>query len=446
MTTQSTPKSGKMALKIVFFTLFLDLIGFSIIFPLFPELIKYYLEVDGSNPLLRGMLDLTAGFATWGGAGQVPQVVLFGGILAGLYSLLQFFFAPIWGKLSDRIGRKPILLLSLTGLAASYVFWFFAGSFTLLIIGRIVGGLMAGNISTATAVVGDVTTKENRSKGMALIGIAFGLGFILGPAIGGLSAGVDLSTALPWTGVNPFSLAALIAFCLTLINVFMIATRFEETLPAEKRGQNLHSRTANPAKLFRPLPFKGVNLTNFAHFFFLLSFAGMEFTLTFLAHDRFGYTARDNAWMFVFTGVILALVQGGFVRRRAHKIGEQRVAIMGLAFLFPGMLMIGYASSEALLFGGLALIAIGAAMMIPCLTALASLYSPSESQGTVLGIFRSLGALSRVLGPIVACTVYWRWGSEMPYLLGGVFLALPLALLVKLPKTNSNAEPQKAAA
>ena len=169
-TMKSPPLSdhAKSSIKIVFLTLFLDLVGFSIIFPLFPTLAKHYLEVDSDNYFLRLIFDsinmwLNAG----GGTLSIGSIVLFGGALGALYSFLQFLAAPIWGGISDRIGRKPVLIISIAGLAFSYLLWVFSGSFTLLIFARFIGGIMGGNISTATAVVADVTKQENRSKGMA---------------------------------------------------------------------------------------------------------------------------------------------------------------------------------------------------------------------------------------------------------------------------------------
>ena len=426
---------AKSTLKMVFATLFLDLVGFSIIFPLFPALAKHYLEVDGDNPFLRLIFDGVARWASAGG-GDISSVVLFGSALGALYSFLQFVAAPLWGTLSDKIGRRPVLITSLVGLTLSYALWFFSGSFTLLIIARFIGGIMAGNISTATAVVGDITERQNRSKGMAIVGVAFALGFILGPALGGVASLIDLSALFPeWRswGVNPFSLPALVAFVLSAVNLAWVARRFPETLPPARRGQKTGHRSANLWQLFRPLPWPGFNLTNLAHFLFLLAFSGMEFTLTFLAVERLSYSGLDNAYMFIFIGVLIALVQGGYVRRKAAQVGEKRMALQGLVLLIPGLLAIAWASSSWALYGGLFFLSIGSAMAIPCLTALISLYTPAESQGQGLGIFRSLGALARVIGPLAAGLLYWSWGGAFPYLLGAAFLGLPIAMVACLP-------------
>ncbi len=429
--------SARKNLKTVFLTIFLDLVGFSIIFPLFPAVARHYLAINADDPILRCIFGIIDAMAVAGGSvSEAQRIVLFGGLLGAVYSLLQFLFAPVWGALSDRIGRRPVLLITLAGMALSYILWFVSGSFTLLVMARMIGGVMGGNISTATAVVSDVTDSQTRSRGMAVIGIAFGLGFVLGPAIGGISSLWNPLTTHPELaafGVNPFSGAALIAFLFAILNFVMVYRLLPETLPPEKRGQSEIVRSSNPLKLFRPFPYKGVNLTNLGYFFFLSAFSGMEFTLTFLAADRFDYTPRQNAMMFVFVGFLIAMVQGGFVRRKARQIGEKKMVLMGLLAVMPGLLLIGYAQTQGMLFAGLAFLAFGSATIIPCLTALTTLYAPAEVQGHVIGAFRSLGALARMVGPLVASLVYWRYGSLAPYLAGAAFLFLPVGLIAKLP-------------
>lgn len=431
---------AKKSLKIIFLTLFLDLVGFSIIFPLFPALAKHYLTVDANNPFLKMIFGSIANLTNIGG-GDVSAIVLFGGALGALYSLLQFIAAPIWGVISDRIGRRPVLLVSVFFLAMSYLLWFFSGSFTLLIAARFIGGIMGGNISTATAVVGDVTTKANRSRGMATIGIAFALGFIIGPALGGILSLVNLMEIFPGSasyGVNPFSAPAALAFILSAINFVWLWKKFDETLPPEKRGHADVDRSMNPLVLFKPLPYPGVNLTNFGHFLFLMAFSGMEFTLTFLAAERMSYSSMDNAYMFIFIGFWIAMVQGGYVRRKASQVGEKRMALQGLVFLVPGLISIGFAQSSWLLYLGLFFLAVGSSMVIPCLTSLVSLYTPSQYQGKSVGIFRSLGALARVIGPIIASIVYWQKGSAAPYFIGAAFLIIPLLMVSRLPEPSKD--------
>ena len=431
-----TPKAKK-TVKVVFLTLFLDLIGFSIIFPMFPALAKYYLEVDKDNYFLSMIMNLISQFGNYANM-SMNTIVLFGGVLGALYSVLQFIAAPLWGGLSDRFGRKPILLISVFGLFLSYVLWIFSGSFTLLILARFIGGIMGGNLSVATAAVADVTDKKTRSSAMAYVGIAFAFGFIFGPAIGGILSlfnPLDYWPALESIGINPFSFVASFAALLSFMNLFFILKNFDETLESENKTQNF--KTSNILKLFTPLPIRNVNLTNMSYFLFITAFSGMEFTLTFLAVERLAYSSMNNAYMFIFIGVVLALVQGGYVRRKAHLVGEKKMAMRGLMILVPGLIIIAFAKSSLVLYLGLFFLSVGSAISIPTMTSLVSLFSPENLQGKSLGIFRSLGSLGRVLGPIIASVSYWRLGSTIPYLGCALFLVVPLYLLSKIKNSES---------
>lgn len=443
------PARARKALWVVFLTLFIDLVGFSIIFPLFPAMLTHYREVSGGAGLFGAVYAALERLTLLAGSpeGDWGIIVLFGGAIGALYSLLQFLCTPFIGRLSDRFGRRPVLLLGLSGIFLSHLVWFFAGSFELLVLSRLLGGVMSGNISTATAVVADVTGERNRSRGMAIIGIAFGLGFIIGPVIGGLLAGIDLTAhwpALAAWGVNPFSLPAGAAMLLALANVFQLLFRFEETLPAGGPPPSSFRRTLNPLAMFRTREYPGLGRTNLTYFLFFAAFSGMEFTLTFLAVDRLGFEVRQNAYMFLFVGVLSALVQGGYVRRFSDRIGPKRMTLHGLAITAPGLLLIGVTGvwpSVWVLFAGLALLAIGAAQVTPCLTALASMYGPPAEQGRILGVFRSAGALSRAVGPLLGSVLYWQLGGAASYVCAGLFLAAPLLIAASLPGPGRVARP-----
>mgnify|MGYP001288158076 CR=1 FL=1 len=437
-----TPRRG--SLGVLFLTVFVDLVGFAIIFPLFPDMLEHYVETDGEGSLIgqfSAWLDL---FTAHDEADKqtLYKTALFGGILGSVYSALQFIFAPFWGRVSDRTGRRPILLISISGLAAAYAVWIFAASFPLLVLSRIVSGIMGGNISVATAAVADITGEKDRAKGMGMIGAAFGLGFILGPAIGGMLAGVDLSDAgLP--GLNPFSAPALAALGLSLWNLTWVAMRLPETLSEENRGaSNSHARPLNPVRLLSGagMP-EGVSGANLLFFLYQTAFAGMEFTLTFLAKERLAYTRHDMMWLFIFIGLLIALVQGGVVRRMAPRIGERRLVRTGLFMLVPGLLIVGAAESTVPFYGGLALLAIGSALVSPCLSALVSLYTPANRQGEVLGVFRSVGALSRAVAPMIAGLVFWKLGSQWPYFGSAVVMIAPLLMAARLPDPMSDPDP-----
>jgi MFS family permease len=428
----------RSVLGLVFLTAFLDLAGFSILFPLFPKLLEHYLALEGPDSALGRLIAWLREFDGDADNADFLVVTLFGGLLGSLYSILQFLFAPIWGGISDRIGRRPTLLLTLCGTMLSYVAWFFAGSFAVLLVSRLVAGLMAGNLATASAVVADVTTPQNRSKGMGLLGAGIGLGFILGPAIGGLTANYDLSKVwvegAAW-GVNPFSAAALAALVLSAFNFLWAVLRLPETLSAENRGRSSdHRRSANPLVLFGAGAAGGrVARVNLIYFLAFLAFGAAEFTLVFLAVERFDYTPRQNAIMFVFVGLLIALVQGGAIRRLAPRYGDRRLAVAGHVLIAPSFVLVGLARTQLVLYAGLFLMALGSALIVPSLSALASRYAPPERQGLALGGFRSVGSLARAVGPLIGGILFWRLGSATPYLVGAALVIVPTCMALGLP-------------
>ena len=442
--SDTAAKARRAALIAIFITLFLDLIGFSIIFPLFPAMLDYYLERNAADPLLSVAITAIDAFrGVLGGESAVGVAVLFGGLLGSLYSLLQFICAPIVGSLSDRYGRRPILIICLVGLTLSHGLWIFAAPFWLLVVSRFIGGIMSANISTATAAVADVTRGDERGGGMAIVGVAFGLGFVIGPAVGGLSTFIDLTEIWPAMaayGINPFSAPALVAFVLSLINVVFVIAKFPETLPPEKRGERNVARTANPLKLFHTVEYPGVSLTNVTYFVFLTAFSGMEFSLTFLAAERLGFGPEKLGLLLLYVGIVLVLMQGGYVRKQSDKLGPKRVALQGLVCAIPAMAIVAYAPNLPWLLFGLTLMGIGSSQVLPCLTALVSLYTPAQEQGRILGIFRSLGALARAVGPIIACIIYWRLGSAITYYACAAGLIIPLVMALRLPPVKPEHE------
>ncbi|MDG1499037.1 MAG: MFS transporter [Planctomycetota bacterium] len=444
-TNSQAADSGKRSiLGLVFLTVFLDIVGFSIIFPLFPDLLDHYLALSGEGSFLA---NLVAKLEEISGGEKTAVVTLFGGLLGSVYGLLQFLFATVWGGLSDRIGRRPTLLVTLVGTALSYVLWIFAGSFAVLIAARVLGGIMAGNISTASAAVADTTTAADRAKGMGIVGMAIGLGFILGPAIGGLTMGLELFDVDTATGsmfaLNPFSVPAFFSLILALLNLLWVATKFQETLPKSTKAKTESSRSLNPFGRLKTLNFPGVVRINFIYLLYLIAFAAIEFTLTFLAKERFDYKPMDMAKMFIFVGFIIALVQGGFVRRLAPKYGERLVARIGMLCTVPGFLLIGGADTTGILYAGLAFMAVGSALVMPCLSALVSRYTPPDRQGLALGAFRSMGSLSRAAGPILGALVYWKFDSESAYRAGALLLLVPIFLAFGLPAVQKE-EPTEA--
>lgn len=426
-------KSKRSVFGIVFLTIFLDMVGFSIIFPLFPAMLDHYLFLEES--MGGGIL---SSFVLWvrefghenlsGNPSFRLETVIFGGILGSLYAVLQFFFAPIWGGLSDRFGRKPILLFTLAGTAVGYFLWIMAGDFWLLLLSRIVGGMAGGNISVATAAIADVTSREKRSKGMAFVGIAFGLGFVLGPALGGIASQWDWSgSELVFFGMHPFSAAATISFGLALVNLLWLALGFTETLPSEKRS---------PSNSFLPAVCKMGEVTSpdarrtcLTYLLYMVSFSGMEFTLTFLAVERFSFSPKELGEMFLLIGGTLILVQGFVVRRFVGRMGERNMAHLGIFIGVFAFLAIAFAQSFDWFYPGLFLMSSGVALISPTLTALTSLSSKESEQGINLGIFRSCGSIARSIGPLSAGLIYFTFGSSVAYLVGAIWLIFPALVL-----------------
>ena len=427
--------SRKSVLGIVFLTVFLDIVGFSVIFPLFPSMLDHYVGLEGQNSIVGR---LAFNLDQFSGGDRNATITLFGGILGSIYGLLLFLSSALWGNLSDRWGRRPVLLLTLTGTAAACLLWSFSGTFLTLVVARILGGAMAGNISVASAAVADSTPKDERAGGMGIVGMAIGLGFICGPALGGAVPLINpIGDAVPkHLALNPFSFAALASFLLALINLTWAIFRFPETCPRDTHEPKKHS-SFNPFARLRTLKVLGLQRVNLVYFLYLLAFAGAEFTLTFLAVERLEFSRTDLAWMFVAVGLVIALVQGGLVRKIAPKVGERFLAQAGLLLTIPGFLFIAGAETATALYAGLIFMAVGSAFAMPCFSALASLYAPDENQGLALGAFRSMGSLARATGPVLGALLYWKWGSGSPFFSGAAFLALPLGLSLALPRPNT---------
>lgn len=440
--------SKRGVLGIVFLTVFLDVVGFSILFPLFPALLDHYLRLEGEGSLIGRLASSLSDLA---GGDQNGVATLFAGALGSLYGVLQFLFAPIWGSLSDRHGRRPVLLLTLAGTALSYLLWIFAGAFGLLVAARLLGGAMAGNISTASAVVADSTSGRERAGGMGIVGMAIGLGFIFGPVLGGVFGpggplGPHVSADVTqWThglALQPFSRCALVALVLSLLNLAFVATRLPETLTPERRGHGEKRGVAALLALGHARA-PGVARTEAVYFVLLTAFSAAEFTLTFLAVHRLGWTIQDNTWMFVYIGLVIAFVQGGLVRRLAPRSGEKSLALLGLLLVLPGLALIAWAGSSTMLYVALFPLAVGSAFAMPCLSALVSRYTPPERQGIAQGSFRALGSLARAIGPILGGLLYWKLGSGAPFLVGAALMLIPVGLALGLPMPPAE-EPEPA--
>ena len=382
-------------LLVIFLTVFIDLIGFGICLPLLPKYAERY------------------GAQGW-------QI----GAAMGVYSLMQLVFAPWWGQLSDRIGRRPVLLVSnfgsiiaygLFGLSARYIgdtgFWILVGS-------RVFAGICGANLSVASAFIADVTTPEKRSKGMGLIGMAFGLGFILGPVLG--------SQAFKHFGLaGPGAVAAAICALNFLLGCFILPeTRKTEVAPPPQRPRL--------AQIRHVLAMKEVGFLVGIYFLGTFAFTAFESTLPLLLDAKLRFDEEHVGYVFAFCGIMAAMVQGGGIGRLVKSFGERRLIGASLIVVAVSLLLMPLANSLLTLLLALAVFAIGSGINRAPTMGLISQLSPPDEQGTTLGIAQSAGTLARVLGPTVATTLYDLW-LPAPYLacatialLAGLLAALRL--------------------
>jgi len=412
--------------------------------PLFPSLLDHYKKNDGPDGLFNFLDTRVKSFGIWIGVpeGQFNSV-LFGGLLGSLFSFLQFVASPLIGGLSDHFGRRPLLLLSTTGVALSYALWVNASTFSLFVLARIVGGLSKGNVSLATAIITDVSTPKTRQKGMAMIGIAFSIGFLVGPLVGaGFAVWAKGKNSQDW-----FVYPASVALTLSILDLIYIVLKFKETLPQEKRLKSLDEAITQAFTYINPVSlFKFESLTNLkadekaalrtigrTFFLYLFLYSGLEFTLTFLTHLRFNFTSMDQGKMFLFIGTLMAIVQGGYVRRIPPG-KEKTMVLRGLLLIVPSFAIVGFAQNMWTLYLGLTLYALSTSVVVPCMTTLVSHYGNVSQKGIILGVFRSLGALGRALGPVAASVLYWMTGPEICYSIGGLGLIVPY-LMLKACKT-----------
>lgn len=428
----AAPLPQRRILGLIFLTVFMDIIGFSIIIPLFPHLLNHYITTEGAQGTLIGMLSSAAEWL--GGTTTFQKTILFGGLLSTLYSLLQFIFSPIWGSLSDRYGRRQILTITLAGNALSYCIWIFAGQFWVVVLTRLICGMMAGNIAVASAAAADVTDEKERTKGMAIVGVAIGMGFLVGPVIGGLS-----TVLKPIYEANPFSTPALIAATMAGLNFILVQLYFPETLAEKNRAQ--HDSKRPSVFDLANVESRAVRRTSFANLIYQIAFTGMENTVVFLTFFLFAYSAHDNVYLFLFNGTCLIVAQG-LARLIVKKIGQRGVIMTGMIFAIIAFNLVAFIPTptselpivswaKPVFYVGMGLLSFATGLILPSVSALVSLYSSPSDQGRNLGILRSAGSLARVIGPLSAAFLYFKTGSHQWVYLGGALLMLPALWVVR---------------
>jgi len=364
----------------LFLIVLIDLIGFGVIIPLLP----FYAEQFQASP-------------------DVVTLVM------AVYSLAQLFSAPLWGRLSDRIGRRPVLLVSMAGASISYVWLGFADQLWTLFAARAFCGAMAGNLSAAFAYVADVTGPENRARGMGLIGAAYGLGFIAGPALGGILAGPDPLQA-------DYQTPAFLAAGMSMAALLLTAVLLKESLSAELRAD---------AARRKPVAFHRMVVAVLADrrlaFWIGLSFlttlvlAGMETTFAMWSERAFGWGPQQNGYLLALLGLLSATIQGSLIGPLSRSIGTHRMVLQGAAVLALSFLGLPFADTLGVLLAVTAGLAYGFSIVSPALNSLISLEVEAGSQGSVLGLSRSAAILARVIGPALAGLLFATLGRDAPY-------------------------------
>ncbi|VBB33904.1 unnamed protein product [Acanthocheilonema viteae] len=366
---------------LIFIVLVFDLLAFTSILPLFPIIIDYYGLSERRDQLYDAVEMFCQFFQNAIGTPSSERLhsVFFGGMLGSLYCLLQFLSSPLLGALSDIFGRKPILLFSIAGTLISYVIWNSASNFTFFLLSRVIGGLSKASVSICIAIMADVYSKNKVVQGMAIIGAAFSVGFLIGPMVGVYfsrnAAGANTELAI--------NAPAKFGILLSIIELVFVALILPETLHISQRKTLINEVLKNCLLYIKPSA--------------LFQFAAIG----------------DHS--------------GGI--RRIPNNKQHITAIYGISFTIPAYIIIGYSNSVVEFYVGLAFYAIASGLVVPCLTSCISNEATDDVKGVTIGVFRCLGALARAIGPLFASTVFWLLGSTVCYVVGGILLIIPIFML-----------------
>jgi DHA1 family tetracycline resistance protein-like MFS transporter len=363
------------ALGFIFITLLIDVTGFGIIIPVIPTLLQ---NLTGCS---------------------ISKAAIYGGWLQATYAIMQFFIAPVLGNLSDKYGRRPILLFALFGFAADYLFTAFAPTIFWLFIGRIIAGITGASFSTASAYIGDISTPEKKAQNFGMIGVAFGIGFIIGPLLGGILGKYDIRF--------PFFAAAFLAM-LNFLYGFVI---LPESLPKEKRRAFNWNR-ANPIGTLLHFKKYPVILGLVVSIFLLyVASHAVQTTWGYYSIHKFGWNAAEIGWSLAFVGLVIAIVQGGLIRIIIPKIGQEKSVYIGLAFYALGFFLFGIASQSWMMYAFMIVYGLGGLTM-PALQGIMSNEVPTNEQGELQGGLTSLMSLALIIGPILMTNVFAYFSSQ----------------------------------
>lgn len=426
MSLKSHDDSPKGSLATVFLVVLIDLMGFGIILPLLP----FYAQI------------FSAGAVTIG-------------LLYSVYSLGQLIFSPIWGGYSDRIGRRPIMLLSTGGAVIAYIIFGLAESLTVLFLSRIIAGIMGGNISTAQAYISDVTSRENRARGMGLIGAAFGIGFVVGPALATLLIHDGLhdfiaqfisESVADWASANKYSLPGFFAAFLSFCSFLLVWLKLPESI--KRKSELVTSNKITPKRLtvFQSEFWKDIgrsditgNVKPLLSSSFLLSFgeATLYSAFPLFCEKYLGMSAEQVGIQFLYIGIIAVIIQGGLIRPLTKKFGEKPLFTFGCIFLVIGLALIPFATSIPLLSVFLGIMAIGKSLNTPTLFSLISQEAGRSSYGKMLGTSQGLSGLGRVIGPtwggVLFGLLYWS-----PFVATAAILTTTIAIGVIIQRNSAS--------
>jgi MFS transporter, DHA1 family, tetracycline resistance protein len=381
-------------MPILFLIVLVDLVGFGLVVPLLPF---YAVRFEATAPEV-----------TW---------------LLATYSLCQLLTAPLWGRLSDRLGRRPALMASMTAAALAYLWLGAAGALWMLFAARALAGACAGNIAAAQAYIADITRPEERAHGMGMIGAAFGLGFIFGPALGGFLAGNDPATA---NLQSPAWAAGGLSFTALCGVLFLL----RESHPKDRRG--LAPPPGRVGLILGALRRPVLSRLIVIFFLVILAFAAMESIFALWALRQLEWGPERVGYVFAYLGFVSAIMQGGLTRRLTKRHGEKRLLLCGLVLLAIGLVIVPYCRLLVVLGGAFFVLAIGLGLTQPALNSLISRRAGGGEQGQVLGVTQSVGSLARVIGPPLAGYLFADLGRASPFLWGAATVAIAFVLALNL--------------
>jgi MFS transporter, DHA1 family, tetracycline resistance protein len=392
-------KGNKASLSVIFATVFIDLLGFGILIPILPTF--------GSKQLGISNLQI--------------------GLTVAVFSLMQFLFNPIMGRLSDKYGRRPVILVSLSMTITSYIIFSVTNSFFLLIVSRILAGLGGSNIGAAQAYIADITPKHERAKGMGIIGAAFGLGFVFGPMVGGVLS--KFGYHVVGLGAAAFSLMA-----------FLFALFFLPESNTDKKTARIKLKLFELSFAKKVLSHPELGILIVFYFIVIFSMANIFGTLSLLGYKVFHFSDQQNGYIFGIMGVVGAAIQGGLIKKLSKKYSERFILMMGALFMMVGLAFLPYERTFFEVAVVVAIYGIGSGILQPIVVSMVSKFAPEGEQGAVLGLNQSIASFARVLGPIWGGFSFDYFGYQFPFITGAAFtfIAFLIAFFLLKGKKTEN--------